>query len=140
MGSCADASKISEAIRRRVVLVVEDEILVRIAVADYLRDADYWVIEAANAAEAVAIFSSGEQVDIVFSDIRMPGPMDGVALARWVADHHPGVPVLLTSANAGPVRSAEFLARDAFLPKPYLLENVASSLRRCLEQEGPHTS
>jgi CheY-like chemotaxis protein len=140
MGSYAHPSKIGEAIRRPVVLVVEDEILVRIPVSDYLRDAGYEVIEAANAAEAVAVFSSGEQVDIVFSDIQMPpGPMDGFALARWIGDHHPGIPVLLTSGNADPVQSAEFLARGAFLPKPYPIENVASSLGKFLEQDQPPT-
>jgi DNA-binding NtrC family response regulator len=139
MGSYADPSKIDEPSRRRVVLVVEHEILVRITTADYLRDAGYGVIEAANAAEAIAVFGSGEPVDVVFTDIQMPGLMDGAALARWVCDHHPRTPVLLTSGNDDLVQSAEFLARDAFLPKPYLLEDVASSVRRFLEQGEPPT-
>jgi CheY-like chemotaxis protein len=66
-------------------LVVEDNICVRSVTAEVLREAGYSVIEAANAAEAVAVFDAGTAVDLVFSDIEMRGSqMDGVGLARWV--------------------------------------------------------
>jgi CheY-like chemotaxis protein len=74
--------------RHHVVLVVEDEILMRSVTAESLRIAGYNVVEAANAAEAVAVFTAGTVIDLVFSDINfMAGPnsMDAVGLARWVS-------------------------------------------------------
>ena len=121
-----------EATRQRAVLVVEDEILIRAAVAEFLRGAGYKVMEAANAAEAVAVFASRTQVDLVFSDINMPGPMDGVDLGRWIADHHPGIHVILTSAISHARRAGQSGA--GFLPKPYRLaeavRRIASLLNR----------
>src|ERR1700756_2939643 len=113
--------------RQRVILVVEDDILARVTVADYLRDAGYTVIEAANAAEALQIFASGEPVDVVFTDIQMPGAMDGLMLARWVRDHHPETEVLVTSGKSGDGVSSGLIAGgliagDAFFPKPYRLD------------------
>ena len=79
MTSCA-LPKPGESEGRRVVLVVEDDVLVRVVLADSLRDAGYRVIEAANVTEALAVFESGESVDAVFTDWEMPGEMDGLAL------------------------------------------------------------
>jgi CheY-like chemotaxis protein len=114
-----------EATRQPAVLVVEDEILIRSAVAEFLRGAGYKVIEAANAAEAVAVFASGTQIDLVFSDINMPGPMDGFGLVGWITDHHPGIQVILTSAISHARRAGE-IGVD-FLRKPYRL---AEAVRR----------
>ena len=136
MGSCSDPSAFEAAIRRRIVLVVEDEILIRTAVADHLRDAGYIVVEAASASEAIGVFQSGEPVDIVFSDIQMPGPKDGLALARWVVEHHPEVPVLLTSGNSNSLIAADFISKDAFFSKPYPLEGVASYIRQLFGRDG----
>jgi CheY-like chemotaxis protein len=122
--SMAMASQ-EEATRQPAVLLVEDEILIRSAVAEFLRGAGYRVIEAADAGEAVAIFASGTQIDLVFSDVNMPGPMDGVGLVRWIADHHPGIPVILTSAISHARRAGQSGA--GFLPKPYRL---AEAVRR----------
>jgi two-component system, response regulator PdtaR len=113
-----------EATPQRAVLVVEDEILIRSAAAEFLRGAGYKVIEAATAVEAVAVFASRVQIDLVFSDINMPGSTDGVGLARWVTDHHPGVHVILTSAISHARRAGEVRAAG-FLPKPYRLAEVA---------------
>jgi DNA-binding NtrC family response regulator len=113
------------ATRPPAILVVEDEILIRSAVAEFLRDAGYRVIEAANAAEAVAIFASRTQIDLVFSDVNRPGTMDGVGLVRWIADHHPGIQVILTSAISHARRAGQSGA--SFLPKPYRL---AEAVRR----------
>lgn len=62
---------------KRTVLVVEDDILVRLTIADHLRGAGYIVFEAPNAAEAAAVFASGERVDVVFTDVQMPAPWMG---------------------------------------------------------------
>lgn len=115
--------------RQRVILIVEDDILVRVTVADYLRDAGYKVIEAANAAEALQIFASGEPVDVVFTDIQMPGTMDGLMLTRWVRKHHPDIEVLVTSGKGHDEASSGLIAHDAFFPKPYRLDAVAAHIR-----------
>jgi CheY-like chemotaxis protein len=127
--STAMASQ-EEATRHRAVLVVEDEILIRSAVAEFLRGAGYRVIEAANAAEAVAVFASRTQIDLVFSDINMPGPMDGVGLGRWIANHHPGIHVILTSAISHARRAGESGA--GFLMKPYRLAEAARRIASLL--------
>jgi CheY-like chemotaxis protein len=121
------------ATRRQAVLVVEDEILVRFTVADYLRGAGYVVVEAVDAAEALGVFASGEPVDVVFTDVQMPGPMDGLMLMRWVQEHHPGVHVLVTSGKGDAALSSGLIADGAFFSKPYALEEVASRIHSLLE-------
>src|SRR4029079_6843338 len=80
------------------LLVVEDDVLIRLVIADYLRECGYKVYEAVNAPEAIAMLQSPEvAVDIVFSDVQMPGDMDGFALSRWIRANKPGVQVILTS-------------------------------------------
>lgn len=101
------------------ILIVEDETLIRLAIADFLRDAGYRVLEAASAPEAQVIIGSGEPIELVFSDINMAGPMDGVELAEWLQQKHPGVKVVLTSGVAHNARRAGRLPTVAFLTKPY---------------------
>lgn len=104
------------------VLVVEDQVLVRLAVAEYLRDCGWRVLEAGNAAEALAVLEAADvAVDVLFSDVEMPGPMDGFGLARWVRAHRPGVRVLLTSGGvASAAAKAAGLCQDGpLLAKPY---------------------
>jgi CheY-like chemotaxis protein len=80
-----------------VVLLVEDEVLIRMAIADYLRSCGYRVIEAGSADEAVAVIDGRARIDVVFTDVKMPGSMDGFGLARCVRQRLPGIPVVLTS-------------------------------------------
>ena len=116
--------------RRPAVLVVEDEILIRFMVTDYLRSAGYIVVEAANAAEALEVLTSGERVDIMFTDVQMPGTMDGLMLVRWVYENRPGVKVLVTSGKGdGAALSSGLIAGEAFFSKPYSLDVVASRIR-----------
>lgn len=122
------------ATRRRGVLVVEDEILVRLTIADHLRGAGYEVVEAANATEAIAVFASGELVDIVFTDVQMPGAMDGLMLARWVHEHHPGIHVLVTSGKGDAAVSSGLVPDGAFFSKPYPLEAVATRIQSLLDE------
>ncbi len=107
--------------RPQCVLVVEDEVVVRMSVAAYLRDCGYHVVEAKTADEALAVLGTQTKIDVVFSDILMPGSMDGLALSRWLHRMQPQIKVLLTSAI---VRSAEIAGQlwadeTGMLPKPY---------------------
>ena len=113
-----------------VVLLVEDEVLIRFALAEYLRERGFKVYEAGNAAEAIQLLSFYKtEIDVVFSDVRMPGPIDGFALAIWIRQNRPGVPVILTS---GEVRgwAGESPPQDIglFFRKPYDLHAVVAQI------------
>lgn len=112
--------------RGAVVLVVEDEVLIRLSIAEHLRACGYTVVEAATAAEAMAVLNSGIEVDLVFSDINMPGEMDGVALAQWLAGHRVEVPVVLTSGIAASRAAAALACAQVrhVVPKPYDYDDV----------------
>ncbi|MBS0638389.1 MAG: response regulator [Proteobacteria bacterium] len=117
-----------------VILVVDDEALVRLTVTEYLRASGFEIIEAASGDEAAMLLAGGVAVDLVFSDVRMPGRLDGFGLARWVYNHRPDVPVLLTSGYSGAVsEAASQLAHVPLLAKPYrydvLLEQLEKMLR-----------
>jgi CheY-like chemotaxis protein len=118
---------------RPVVLVVEDEVLVRMVIAEYLRDCDYVVIEAGSAVEAIALFKADVEVDVVFSDIQMPGSMDGFALSQWVRQNRPGVKVILTSGAASAADKAADLCEDGpLLQKPYESDEVDRRIKQLL--------
>jgi CheY-like chemotaxis protein len=115
--------------RAVVVLLVEDDVLIRFTAAEYLRAGGHSVVEAANAAEAIEVLASGEAVDVVFTDVQMPGATDGLMLARWVRKHHQDIEVLVTSGKGHDAVSSGLIAHDAFFPKPYRLEAVAARIR-----------
>ena len=114
--------------RRPLVLVVEDEALIRMVTVDWLRDCGIDCLEAADADAAMSLLQSDGNIALVFSDVRMPGQMDGVDLARWLREHRPHIPVILTSANALP-SSADFAATLPFFRKPYDLSAVAARVK-----------
>ncbi|QDO95969.1 response regulator [Ferrovibrio terrae] len=118
---------------RTVVLVVEDEVLIRMVVAEYLRDCGYVVVEAGSAHEALALFKADVEVDVVFSDIQMPGPMDGFGLAQWVRQNKPGVEVILTSGAASAAdRAADLCEEGPLLQKPYESDEVDRRIKQLL--------
>jgi CheY-like chemotaxis protein len=115
------------------ILVVEDEILVRLAIADYLRDCGYTVIEAADSDEAMVVLKSTLPVELVFSDVQMPGSMDGFGLARWMREHRPEVKVILTSGYTKSAQVAGDLCEEGpLLAKPYQPETVIERIRELL--------
>jgi two-component system, response regulator PdtaR len=117
--------------RPSVILVVEDDLLVRLSIADYLRDAGYMVIETSNASEALTIIASQTQIELVFSDINLPGWMDGEVLANWLSIRRPDIPVILTSgANTPTLRRNADVFR--FISKPYALNMVEEAIRELL--------
>jgi CheY-like chemotaxis protein len=112
------------------VLVVEDEVLIRLMIAEYLREYGYRVIEARNGEEAKSILGNEDEVGVVFSDVRMPGSIDGLALARWISRNKPDIGILLTSAYVAPAEAAEAgpAARE-LLRKPYAPSEVLQRIR-----------
>jgi CheY-like chemotaxis protein len=115
------------------ILVVEDEILVRMVIAAYLRDCGFDVVEAGDADEAVRVLEAGIQVDIVFSDVNMPGSLDGFGLAQWLCRERPGLKIILTSGAAQRAKDAsDPCAHAPILAKPYDYAELARQLRALL--------
>ena len=108
------------------VLVVEDETLIRELVAEELEEAGYSVVVATNADQAITILEARQDIHLVFTDIDMPGSMDGLKLATAVRDRWPPVHIIITT---GKVRPLEIPANALFIPKPYVSENVVAAMR-----------
>ena len=102
---------------RHVVLIVEDEPLVRLTGADLLTDAGFEVLEAGNADEALLILEATQEVRVVFSDVEMPGALDGLGLARNICRRWPSIGIVLTSGHQ--IREEMIPGDGRFVPKPY---------------------
>ncbi|MFL5256720.1 MAG: response regulator [Rhodopila sp.] len=117
------------------ILVVEDDPLVRMPIAEYLRDCGYIVVEAGDAQEAMALIDTDRSVSLVFSDVRMPGSVDGFGLASWIRRHHPDVPVLLTSGYNDVRRVPNELLRSLpIIGKPYSQAAIGRRIKDLLSQ------
>jgi two-component system, response regulator PdtaR len=113
------------------ILLVEDEVLVRMTLADQLRSAGYVVLEASNADEALDLLhSKGHGVQLLLSDIRMPGKMDGVELARAIRTQHPEIKIVLASGEA--FSASHWGDTDGFFPKPYNARRLIEHIKMLL--------
>src|ERR1700680_1575517 len=99
------------------VLIVEDEMLLRMRAVDIAEDAGFTPVEAINADEAIAILESRSDIDLLFTDIQMPGSMDGLKLAPAVHDRWPAIKIILVSGQVKP-SEAEKPADSRFFGKP----------------------
>lgn len=113
---------------RNIVLVVEDDPLLRLAAVDMLEDAGFETVEAADAFAAVAILESRTDVRLVFSDVAMPRGMTGLTLAAMIRDRWPPIEIVLTS-GVKDLDASTLPARCVFYAKPYRPEQVIGSLR-----------
>src|SRR3981189_100600 len=102
---------------RAVVLVVEDEMLLRMRAVDMVEDAGYTSVEAVDAAEAVAILESRSALPLMFTDIQMPGSMDGLKLAHTVHERWPPIKIILVSGQVKPA-TVDIPADSRFHGKP----------------------
>jgi DNA-binding NtrC family response regulator len=115
-----------------VILVVEDNFLLRWPVCEFLRDSGYRVVEAASVQEAIAVFSSNVPVDMVFSDVDLQGELKGNALSSWLREHHPDMPMLMTSGDRSACESVLTTPTRLFIAKPYALAEVDQLIRSAL--------
>ena len=122
------------------ILVVDDEALIRLSLSDYLQDHGFKVLEASTGDEALAIMAAPDfNVDLVFTDVMMPGLTDGFALAKWIGENQPAIPVIVTSGDEQKAAAAKDLgATFQFVPKPYDLAEVAALLVRTLGGRNSH--
>jgi CheY-like chemotaxis protein len=114
------------------ILVVDDEVLIRMVVAEHLRDCGYRVIEAGDGEEAIAVLQVDDRIDIVFSDIQMP-KRNGFELAQWVRRERPGVQMMLTSGGIKAAEIAHDLCESGpLIDKPYDLAHIVNRIRALL--------
>jgi CheY-like chemotaxis protein len=117
--------------KRPVVLIVEDEFLLRMDAIDMIAAAGFEVVAAANADDAIDILEARRDIAVVFTDIQMPGSMDGLKLARAVRGRWPPVKIVATSGHAG-VKETDLPEGGRFLPKPYSSMRVTGLLRELI--------
>jgi CheY-like chemotaxis protein len=110
------------------VLIVEDEPLVRLCAVTMVEEAGFEVIEAANADEAIRILETRNDIRVVFTDIQMPGSMDGLKLAHAVRNRWPPIKIIVTSGR-GPVKKRDLPEGGLFFAKPYNPMQVSNVLR-----------
>src|ERR1700761_9677171 len=110
------------------ILVVEDEFLLRADTVDFLQEAGFVVYQASNADDAIALLEQHLDIQVVFTDIQMPGSMDGLKLAHYVRGRWPPIKLIITSGLARPLLKHMPLGSE-FVGKPYQLGGVVDSLR-----------
>lgn len=113
------------------VLVVEDEPLVRMLAVDVVEEAGFEAIEASNADEAIEIFDKVADIRLLFTDIDMPGSMDGLRLAAAVRDRWPSVQIIVVSGKQRPT-AAELPNPGIFFSKPYDVAKVCRTMQGML--------
>jgi CheY-like chemotaxis protein len=116
-------------VKKVVVLVVEDEPLLRMAASDMVETAGFEVAEAANATEAVRILETRLDIHIVFSDIDMPAGIDGMKLAAVIRHRWPPIEIILVSGHTEPPE-VDLPARTRFFQKPYKEPEIVAALRK----------
>jgi CheY-like chemotaxis protein len=126
------AVQVAAASERPTVLLVEDEVLIRLMIADELRGQGLQVLEASNADEALTILESSLAVHLLFTDVRMPGRMDGLALAKLAQARFPRLKLIIASSREPEEPSRA--SADAFISKPYDLNQVVEQVEKILAQ------
>ena len=124
-----EAHRVFQSERRpSVVLIVEDEFLIRIDAADMIRTAGFDVVEAENADEAILILEHRFDISVVFTDIQMPGSMDGLKLAAAIRGRWPPIKIVATSGLLE-ICNDGLPSGSHFLPKPYSASQIVGALR-----------
>ena len=115
--------------KRAIVLIVEDDAFIRMAAVDFIEDAGFETLQASNADSAVLLLEARDDIRIVFTDIDMPGSMDGLKLALAVRGRWPPIEIIITSGKIG-LAPAEIPDRGVFFSKPYVERDIISAMRR----------
>ncbi|GAC1499245.1 MAG: response regulator [Steroidobacteraceae bacterium] len=121
----------SAPVLKAVVLVVEDDFLLRLCAVDMVRAAGFEAVEAGDADEAIAILEGRPNIHVVFTDIQMPGSMDGLKLAKFVRDRWPPIKIIATSGRVM-IGEDELPEGGRFLPKPYGRAQIMGTLNELI--------
>ena len=117
------------AVGRPIVLIVEDEFLVRMNAVDMIEQAGFDAVEASNADDAITMLESRSDIRIVLTDIQMPGSMDGLKLAAAVRGRWPPIKIIATSGRYV-IREGDLPMGALFLSKPYTSEGISTLLHQ----------
>ena len=115
------------------VLIVEDEPLIRMETASVIEDAGFGVYEASSADEAIRILEKHQDILFIFTDVHMPGSMDGLKLAHYVRGRWPPIKIIVTSGRVR-VGEEDLPSGGVFFGKPYRPEQITSKLREMAGQ------
>lgn len=118
-----------------VVLVVEDDPIIRMGALDLVRSAGYEALEAGDADEAIRILERRSDVDLVFTDVQMPGTVDGIKLAHYIRDRWPPVKLLVASGNAI-LDESSLPTGSRYFSKPYDDHAIADAMARLLSSDN----
>jgi len=133
----AVASPSVEVKGKGIVLVVEDDSDVRAVASSLLENLGYCVLEAETGSDAMKLIDRGERVDLVFTDVIMPGEMNGIDLVREMKVKHAGIPVLLTSGyTAQRIAMGELVEGLQLLRKPYTQVDLSIAVRRVMSDQA----
>jgi DNA-binding response OmpR family regulator len=118
----------------RTVMVVEPDVLVRMELAEYLRNCGYKVIEGTGAKDVWAVIEAARLPDVLLIDVKLPGEEDGFSVARRIRQTHPDIDVILTSGVSGAVQQCHELCEEGPLNKPYQPKDVEARIKMLLER------
>ncbi|QND46052.1 response regulator (plasmid) [Rhizobium lusitanum] len=116
---------------KAVILVVEDSALIRMGAVDLVQSAGYEALEASNAEEAIRILESRSDIDLVFTDVEMPGTMDGIKLSHYIRNRWPPVKLMVASGRAI-LQESSLPEGSQFFSKPYSDHAIADAMARML--------
>jgi two-component system, response regulator PdtaR len=114
-------------LEKRLILVVEDEAIIRLSAVHMLEDAGFAVVDACNADAAIQILESRSDIRAVVTDVKMPGSLDGLRLAHVIAERWPTIRVVVASGQRVPTE-AEFPINGRFIRKPYDAKTLLTAL------------
>jgi CheY-like chemotaxis protein len=116
----------------RTILIVEDEFLIRMMLAETLQDEGFEVAEAGTAADAIALLHDKSEIALLITDLTLPGSMDGMELARWARQFRPELPIIYVTGRPDAITRDMLTAKDAVVAKPYLPSEIATAATRML--------
>ena len=120
---------------KHVVLVVEDSPIIRLGAVELVLSAGYEALEARDADEAIRILDSRSDIDLVFTDVQMPGTMDGIRLSHYIRERWPPVKLILASGNAI-LEESSLPTGSGFFAKPYVDHAIAEAMAKLLAEPG----
>jgi CheY-like chemotaxis protein len=122
-----------------VILIVEDDPFLRMLAVDFVNEAGFETLEACDADQAIAILASCSKIAVLFTDINMPGSMDGLKLARVVSSRWPVIEILIASGHVR-LRQADLPPNGRFLRKPYRTAAMIAELHSLVSHAVPLTA
>lgn len=120
---------------KAVILVVEDNPIIRMGAIDLVETAGYEALEARDADEAIRILEARSDIDLVFTDVQMPGTMDGIKLSHYIRERWPPVKIMVASGMAI-LEQSSLPKGSLFFPKPYNDDTIAEAMARILAGDG----